>query len=153
MALVAPVVILMLLVTIELGYLLFVQSALDGATRNAARQVRTGQVQGSATPLTTFQNALCGGLSGVLSCSLVSMDVESFGSFSALRTNLQSIQFDKSGKMTNNAFSAGGPNQYVAVRVGYTYQFMVPWVGNIMHPGGGVFLLSTVVFKNEPFPG
>jgi len=152
MAITAPVAILMLLVTIELGYMLFLQSAIDGATRSAARQVRTGQVQSSGSPLATFQTALCSALDGALDCASLSIDVESFGSFSSLRTGVQTLNFDQNGKMTNSAFAAGGPSQYVAVRVGYTYQFMTPWVAQILHPSGGIFLLSTVVFKNEPFP-
>ncbi|HVM79970.1 MAG TPA: TadE/TadG family type IV pilus assembly protein [Stellaceae bacterium] len=152
MAITAPVAILMLLVTIELGYMLFLQSAIDGATRSAARQVRTGQVQGSGSPLPTFQTALCAGLDGAMDCAALSVDVESFGSFSSLSSGIAPLQFDRNGKMTNATFSAGGPSDYVAVRVGYTYQFMTPWVAQIMYPSGGIFLLSTVVFKNEPFP-
>src|SRR5579871_5989001 len=84
MAMVAPIVILIFLLTIELGYMLFSQAVLDGATRIAARMVRTGQAQSSGTPKSTFTTALCNNLSGIIPCASVAVDVESFGTFSTM---------------------------------------------------------------------
>jgi Flp pilus assembly protein TadG len=50
---------LMLLAAFEFGYMLFVQSVLDNAARDAARLIRTGQVQQSSNPTSTFQTLLC----------------------------------------------------------------------------------------------
>jgi Flp pilus assembly protein TadG len=151
MALVAPIVVTIFLLTIELGYMLFSQAVLDGATRVAARMVRTGQVQGSGTPQTTFNTALCNNLSGVISCGSVVTDVESFGTFSTMSPN--AVTKDKSGNVTNNSWVPGGPGVAVDVRTFYTYHFFLPFVANILNPGGnGVVLQSTVIFKNEPYP-
>jgi len=150
-ALIAPVFILMLLIVFELGYMIFTQSVLDGAARTAARMIRTGQIQSAGNPLSTFQTALCGNLAGVISCGSVSTDVESFGNFSAM--SLPPLTTDTNGNVTNNTFAPGTPNSAVAVRVAYTYHFFVPLVAQFLNPGGnGVVLLSTVVFKNEPYP-
>src|SRR5690242_18761302 len=105
MALVAPVVVLIFLLTIELGYMLFSQAVLDGATRTAARMVRTGQAQSSGTPLSTFSGALCSNLNGVIPCGSVAVDVESFGTFSTM--NPAAVTKDKAGNVTNNAWTPG----------------------------------------------
>ena len=150
-ALIAPVFILLLLIIFELGYMIFTQSVLDGAARTAARMIRTGQVQVAGNPLSTFQAVLCANISGVVPCGSVATDVESFGTFSSM--SLPPLTKDKNGNVTNNTFSPGNPNSAVAVRVAYTYHFFVPLVAQFLNPGGnGVVLLSTVVFKNEPYP-
>lgn len=151
MALIAPIVVLILLLTIELGYMLFSQAVLDGAARTAARMVRTGQVQAAADPLGTFQAALCSNLTSVIPCGSVATDVESFGTFSTMTP--AAVTKDKSGNVTNSAWVPGGPGAAVDVRVFYTYHFFLPFVANVLNPGGGgVVLQSTVIFKNEPYP-
>jgi len=67
--------------------------------------------------------------------------------------SLTPVKTNKSGQVTNNTFTPGNPGSAVAVRVFYTYQFIVPWVSQVLNPGGnGVVLESTVVFQNEPYP-
>ena len=58
-AAVAPFFFLLLLGILELAIMVFVQAVLDGSARDAARLIRTGQVQTSANPQTTFQTLLC----------------------------------------------------------------------------------------------
>ncbi len=150
MALVAPIVVLILLLTIELGYMLFSQAVLDGATRTAARMVRTGQVQSSGSPQSTFNTALCANLAGIIPCGSVVVDVESFGTFSTMNPN--AVTKNAQGTVTNNSWVPGGPGAAVDVRTFYTYHFFLPFVANVLNPGGnGVVLQSTVIFKNEPY--
>jgi len=151
MAMIAPIFILLLLITVELGIMLYTQSVLDGAARTAARQIRTGQIQSSGTPLSTFTTTFCNNVSIAVNCGAVAIDVESFTSFSSM--SLTPVQVNKSGQVTNSSFTPGGPGSAVAVRVFYTYNFIVPWVSLILNPSGnGVVLQSTVVFENEPYP-
>jgi Flp pilus assembly protein TadG len=151
MAMIAPIFLLMLLITIELGIMLYTQSVLDGAARIAAREIRTGQVQASSTPLTTFTTVFCNNVSIAVNCANVAIDVESFATFSSM--SLNPVQVNKKGQVTNNAFTPGSPGSAVAVRVFYTYNFFVPWVSLILNPNGnGVVLEATVVFENEPYP-
>jgi Flp pilus assembly protein TadG len=150
-ALVTPIFVLILLLTFELGYMIFSQAVLDGATRTAARLVRTGQAQSNADPLGTFTNALCSNLAGVIPCGSVAVDVESFGTFSSVTP--APVTKDKNGKVTNNTWGPGGPGAAVDVRAFYTYHFFLPFVANVLNPSGnGVVLQSTVIFKNEPYP-
>jgi len=152
---VGPIFLAMILVTFDLGYMLFCQSVLDGAARTAARLVRTGQAQTSGSPQSAFFAALDSNLSGVISPAAISADVESFPDFSTLKTGLPPMIDPKTGKPITN-FSPGVPNNAVAVRVTYVYNFMVPWVGSLLMSTGGspnsARLSSTVIFKNEPYP-
>jgi Flp pilus assembly protein TadG len=153
MALIAPVFIAIMLVTFDMGYMLFVQGVLDGAARNAARVVRTGQAQTSADPSGTFFAALNAGLSGVINSAAVTADVESYADFSTLKSSLPALIDPKTGKPVTN-FTPGSPNSAVAVRVTYIYNFMVPWEGTLLMGAtpGSARLVTTVVFKNEPYP-
>ncbi len=155
MAIVGPIFIALLLVTFDLGYMLFCQSTLDGAARVAARMVRTGQAQGSGNASGAFFGALNANLGGVINPALVTADVESFANFSTLKSSLPALIDPKTGKPVTN-FVPGVQNNAVAVRVSYVYNFMVPWVGSLLysHAAGpsSARLESTVVFKNEPYP-
>ena len=59
MAVIGPLFFLLMLTILDLGLMLANQSLLDGAARDAARLIRTGQVQTATSPITTFQNLLC----------------------------------------------------------------------------------------------
>jgi Flp pilus assembly protein TadG len=170
-AMVAPMFLLLLTTIVDLGVMLTTQSLLDGATRDAARLIRTGQVQTSASPMTTFQNLLCSDLSPVMSSatcqSSVIFEVQVF-------TNFAGASFTPCTQNTNPnqsgycSFSAGTGTEIVGVRVTYNYPFMVPWVSGCLTGGSCWFgagtasgsntgtgtapLVSTVVFMNEPFP-
>ena len=170
-AMVAPMLLLLLMTVIDLGFMLTTQSLLDGAARDAARLIRTGQVQTAANPMTTFQNLLCSDLSPVMSTSTcqssVIFEVQVF-------TNFSGVSFTPCTQTTNpNAtgycsFSAGIAGQIVGVQVTYNYPFMVPWVSGCLTGGSCWFadgtangsntgtgtapLMSTVLFMNEPFP-
>src|ERR1700722_9831214 len=82
MAFAAPVFLLLLLGIFELGYMVFVQSVLDGCARDAARLIRTGQVAGSTNPLATFQNLLCNEMTAIVGCSKLVFNVQPFNTFS-----------------------------------------------------------------------
>jgi Flp pilus assembly protein TadG len=170
-AMVAPMLLLLLLTVIDLGFMLTTQSLLDGAARAAARLIRTGQVQTSGSPIATFQNLLCSDLSPVMSTSTcqsnVIFQVQVF-------TNFSGVSFTPCTQTTNpNAagycgFTAGIAGQIVGVQATYNYPFMVPWISGCLTGGscwfaagsadgsnagtGTVPLMSTVIFMNEPFP-
>jgi Flp pilus assembly protein TadG len=170
-AFVGPIFLLLLLVIIELGLTLTTQSVLDGAARDAARLIRTGQVQSQSSPITTFQTLLCSQMSPLISVSTcdskVIFDVQVFGNFGSVSFSPCTYNNNQTGTGTQCQFSAGNSGQIVGVRVTYTRSFIVPWVGACLsggscwtgpgsaggsNPGtGGITLTSTVIFQNEPF--
>jgi hypothetical protein len=62
-AFIGPLFILLLLGMLELALMVFSQTVLDGAARQAGRTVRTGHAQFSG--VSTFTTALCSGLAAI----------------------------------------------------------------------------------------
>lgn len=171
-AMVAPLLFLLLLTIIDLGLMLTTQSLLDGAARDAARLIRTGQVQTTASPIATFQNLLCADMSPIMSTatcqSQVIFEVQVFSDFGAVSFTPCTRSEDESGSGTACSFAPGIASQIVGVRVTYNRPFIIPWVGACLTGGSCWFglgtvggtstgtnvapLTSTVVFRNEPFP-
>jgi Flp pilus assembly protein TadG len=151
LALLAPVFLTMVFGILEIGFVMSTNSVMDGAARDAARQIRTGQAQLSGDAVGAFKNALCNELTGYVACADLVFDVRSFASFSAV--DLPPI-YNAAGRPTTQ-FAPGGPGQIVAARISYRYRFIAPLVGRMFNPDGSnsILLMSTVVFKNEPYPG
>jgi Flp pilus assembly protein TadG len=170
-AIVGPPLLLLMLTILDLGIMLTTQSLLDGAARDAARLIRTGQVQSQGNAKTTFQNLLCSDMSPVMSVATCQSDVlfevQVFSDFGSVSFTLCTQDTDSS-QAGYCAFNAGIANQIVGVQVTYNRSFIVPWVGaclsggscwfglgttNGSNPGtNSVPLVSTAIFQNEPFP-
>lgn len=144
---------LLILGVFELGYMVFVQSVLDNASRDAARLIRTGQVQASSNAQQAFQTQLCNEVSSIIGCAKIIYQAQTFGSWSAAQTTLnQPPKRDKNGNLVSVGFTPGTADAIVAVQVTYNYPFFTLWVGGLL--GGSLhsaFLSATVVFQNEPF--
>jgi Flp pilus assembly protein TadG len=153
-AMIAPAFLLLTLAIFELGYMIFVQSVLDGAARDAARLIRTGQVQANANPQTYFQTQLCSEMAKFVGCSSLVYSVQTFASWSSAQTTMsQPVTRNASGTSTSTGWTPGTASQIVAVQVTYNRSFITPWVIQYLGSSyGTAFLSSTVVFQNEPFP-
>jgi Flp pilus assembly protein TadG len=148
-AIVLPVFLMIFLGILELGIMMFVQSVLDGAARDAARLIRTGQAQANADPRSAFQTLLCNRMAAIVGCSSLVYNVQNFANFSSMTFNTQR---DQNGNLTNTVFSPGSSGSYVAVQVTYNRQFATAYVGRYLGgPSQSAFLSATVVFKNEPY--
>ncbi len=170
-AFVAPMFLLLLLVIAELGLTLATQSVLDGATRDAARLIRTGQIQSQGSPITAFQTQLCSEMSSLMTVancdSKVIFEVQSFSGFGSVSFTACALNNNSTGSGTKCTFSSTTGGQIVGVRTTYSRSFIVPWVGACLSGGscwtgpastggsnagsGGITLTSTVIFQNEPF--
>ena len=171
MAFVGPPFFLLLAAIFELGLKLTTQSVLDGAARDAARLIRTGQVQSQGSPITVFQNLLCSEVSSVISASdcanKIVFEVQVFSSFGSVSFTPCTQTASQTGNGTVCSFSAGTGGNIVGVQASYPRPFIIPWVGaclsggscwaglgtaNVTNPGSGTATLtSTVIFQNEPF--
>jgi Flp pilus assembly protein TadG len=151
LALLAPVFLAMVFGILEIGFVMSTNAVMDGAARDAARQIRTGQAQLSGDPVGAFKTALCTELTGYIACGDLVFDVRSFATFSAVA--LPPI-YDAAGA-PQTQFTPGGPGQIVAARISYRYRFIAPLVGRMFSTDGSnsILLTSTVVFKNEPYSG
>ncbi|MBV8778283.1 MAG: pilus assembly protein [Alphaproteobacteria bacterium] len=143
----------MLLASFEFGYMLFVQSALDNAARDAARLIRTGQAQTSANPTSTFSTLLCNEISQLIGCGSIVYQAQVFNDWNSAQTAVNNPPpRDKNGNMVSAGFTAGTAGQIMVVTVSYNYPFFTPWVSSMVGGSTGTaYLQSVVVFQNEPY--
>jgi len=139
---------------IELALIFLVSTSLDNATDNAARAIRTGQLQtkGGATA-TSFKTTICDNLGWLAStCGAnLAVDVRTYANFNdiSLSDPIVNKTFD-AGALT---FSPGNPEDIVVVRAYYQWTLFTPLLSGAVEKlsGGKTLLTSTLAFRNEPY--
>jgi Flp pilus assembly protein TadG len=151
--LIGSLYLMMILGALEVGYTLFLESVLDNAARDAARQIRTGQVQLASSPTTSFSTLVCNDVSWLIPCASIVYQSQAFWQWSEAQTGMGSaLSRNSDGSLASSGFDAGSPGEIVIVTVTYNYAFLTPWIAQLLGSGHGATLLtSTVVFQNEPF--
>ena len=143
----------LLFAIIETALVFFAGQVLETVNQNSARMIMTGQAQSSSYTQAQFATYVCSQVPTLLNCANVSIDVESYDSFSNVQIN---SQIDGSGNFINNMqYSPGGPCSIVVVRLFYPWPLYVTGLGyNISNLAGSKRLLSaTAAFRNEPYNG
>lgn len=146
-ALIAPVLIMVVVWIFEFAVLMIRQQAVDYASAEAARLVRTGMAQNSANPKETVANGMCEASFGWLDCSRLELDVRNYPNFAAI--DLTPPVYDKDGKITNFVFQPGGPTSVMFVRVSYPHELITPILSSIFTKP--VNLRSNAVVRGEPW--
>ena len=144
---------LLLMGVIEVGLAMFVSTQLQGATAEAARQIRTGNIQAGEDPEDAFRDLLCDGLVAAVACDeRLVMDVRAYDSFGEV---VFPSFYDAGGQAEGNEFSAGGAGQTVLVRVAYNWTIVTPFLATFLANDGddGRIMNAATVFRNEPFDG
>lgn len=144
---------IMILVGImEISLMFASNSVLDGATQEAARMIRTGQVQQSGgDPERMFTDKLCERSSMLLDCSKFQIEVVEMDKFSDF--NSYAASYDTDGNLKSRGFTPGGVNTVNLIRVSYRYQLTTPLIGNLLATGPNRTrrMISTVVLQTEPY--
>ncbi len=138
-AIAGPVLLLLIFAVIENGLMLFAQSMLDNATRDASRQIMIGTVRTSGA----FQSALCNDVGSFLDCNRLTFYVQSFATFPSQPTPASST-----APAASATFASGSGGQFVLVEVAYDRAYITPWLSSI---AGDWLLFSTQAIQNEPF--
>jgi Flp pilus assembly protein TadG len=152
-AMVAPVFFIFLLGTIEIGIMYLGQFALQNATNDAARLIRTGQVDLNHMSAAQFRTSVCNRISPILKCnSNLQIDVKNYASFGAASfTN--PLRPDGTLNPNLNQFSPGGVCSIVLVRAFYVWNvntpLLTPFLVNMS--GSNHLLTATAAFRNEPY--
>lgn len=137
---------------IELATMFAAGFVLQGSVSDAARLIRTGQIQqsDSADPKEIFREALCKQAGILLNCDNVEFEVQTLDHFSDADTV---PDVDESGKLTETPFETGGVSDIVLIRAIYLYPLMTPMIGQFFsdYPGNKKLLMSTVVLQTEPY--
>lgn len=144
---------LLLMGVIEVGLAMFVSTQIQGATAEAARQIRTGNVQGASDPIVAFRDLLCDGLVAAVECDeRLVMDVRAYDSFGNV---VFPSFYNAGGEAEGTEFAAGGAGQTVLVRVAYNWTIVTPFLATFLANDGddGRIMNAATVFRNEPFDG
>ena len=154
---VAPLVIALILGAMQIAVIYLAQAELENAAERAARIVLTNQAPSSGSAgQTSFQNAVCGYLPALFSCSGVMVDLEaqsiSAGSSDALVLTPPTLTYGSTGQVTNSwNYNPGSPGQLMILRVMYQWPVFAGPLGLVFSDlaNGKLFMSSTQVFKNE----
>jgi len=140
----------------EVAMLGFAQTSLDFGVSETARQIRTGEAQIGGVTEGQIKAELCDELNNflVLNCDgNLYLDVDRFDSFVAANNGANN-------PIQNNAFNSGGmgytpgaPSDIVVVRAYYRWKIMTPMFEPVFQniSGGQRILVSTMMFRNEPY--
>lgn len=145
--------IFLLIGLIEVSLMYTANSLLQDATSQAARLIRTGQVQqAAADPEGMFSDELCRVASVFLNCAGIEYEVVALpGGFG--EADDTAPVFDGAGNFESRGFSPGGVNDVVLIRTVYHYPLMTPILGSIMADSAGQtkLMVSTIVLQTEPY--
>jgi Flp pilus assembly protein TadG len=151
-AILAPIFFLLLLALIDMSLFFATHSIVDKSVENAARAVRLGSLQADKDG-SGFRATLCQ--------DLFFVDCNKF-SFSVVATNdLSTISskptLDGNGMIAGATYDPGKPEEFVVVTIVYVYQFIIPWIGDLLGDDGlndprSRAITSFLVIKNEPYP-
>ena len=138
---------------IEVALMFTTSIVLEGATSDASRLVRTGQVQqAGAGGQAMFEDALCRAMSVLASCNDIEYEVveigDGWGSASGNTAN-----FDDDGAFQSQGFDPGGVSDVVLIRAVYNYPLKTPIMSQFFGDAGKTtrMMMSTVVLQTEPY--
>lgn len=156
-ALIVPVLLIFIIGLLELAMMFTAATVLEGVTVEASRLVRTGQAQKhGGDPRSFFQAQLCDHPFYASFCNDIQFTVERItdNSFSGAKAQYEAgAVFDEDWTLSSAPFDPGGPNELVMVTVMYRYPILTPLMQTLLvdSPDNTKLLMSTVVFKNEPY--
>jgi len=150
-AMIAVPFFLFIFALIETALIIFSSIGLDIALGEAARQIRTGQVQAAGLSRAQFQQLVCDSAPAYFDCAdKLKVDVRRFDNFSS--TDFVNPT-DADGKLILNfSFDPGGPSDIVLARAFYVWNISAPiGVGLANMDGNNRLLSSSAAFRNEPY--
>lgn len=151
-AIVALPFFMLLFAVMEIGFMFYVNTMIDNATAEAARKIRTGEIQMAGASADDFWDEVCDNVQIVAACDgRLFVDVRTFDSFAGTRQDdpVTNGDFDPSGLQSD----FGESGDIVLVRVYYVWDVFFPSLGTGLSNlnGGKRLLSSTAAFRNEPF--
>lgn len=148
---------LLMIGTAEVGLMGLGQNSLDFATSNAGREIRTGRAQQNGVTQGEMYSAICEQINDFLlmECSAkLHIDVRSYQSFVAAADGTQNpIDGDGVFQPSGFRYTPGVDSDIVVVRVFYRWRPVTPLLSKVLANtnGGERILVSTMMFRNEPF--
>lgn len=153
-AMVATPFLMLLYGTIGVGLYFFTTFTLENAVEQAARLVRTGQVQTSGMTAEQFKTEVCTRAPGFIDCtSKMRVGVQTYNDFSNVTYSANNC-LDATGKMiTSTSYAAGGASSVVLVWVCYEWDFSryIPFLNLSDMSNGSRLIQAATAFRTEPY--
>lgn len=147
----------MLMGTLESAMFYASSIVMEGAAAEASRSIRTGQAQTSTEGAEAmFEAELCDQVGTLIPCTDIQYEVFAMPTDTFAEVADFEPEFDADGNFQPRPFDAGNSCDVVLIRAVYKYEFLTPFIGNLMNGGAGndaATLMSTTVIKNEPYTG
>lgn len=136
---------------LETALMFTANSLLEASTAEAARLVRTGEIQLGGGE-TEFTDELCGFAGLLIPCEDIQYQVVSMDNFQDA-ADFPDAEFDEDGNLEDQGFDAGGANDVVMIRVAYSYPIKTPLMQPVLtnYDNGNRIMLSTIVLQTEPY--
>jgi len=145
----------LLLATFEMGLMLLADYVVQDGVSEAARMIRTGQVQKNGISASQFKNIICGKMSFFLDCDgKLYVDVRKFDDFASIDIP---PALNEDGELNddlknNPKFETGQPMQVVVARAYYTWKLHTPFLNMLSNMSDNQRLLTaSAAFRNEPY--
>ncbi len=142
---------LTLFTVLEVAMIFYGSSAIETGVQEAARTIRTRELQLSGGGLAEFRARLCDEAAILISCdSRLNVDVRRYPAFADADLT---PPVDAEGNPIPGEFDPGGPEEVVVVRVYYVWEIHTPLVGYLLGNIGSSnsrLIMSTAAFRNEP---
>jgi len=156
---IAPIVFLVMGVTLETGFMLFTEFTLQAAVEDAARIVRTGQAQNGSLTDAAFKTKVCDTIGALVDCGAVTVYVRTDSTFAQMKANLPPLINigPATGPTTVSAppsYAPGGPSQPAIIIATYDWSFvslgMGPAFGNVSGKTARR-LIGITLFQNQKY--
>jgi Flp pilus assembly protein TadG len=145
-ALVLPLLIGVLVGTVEIGLVGLVSNTLDNSVQQAARSIRVGETT-APTNASEFKTAICNGMfESQASClAKLAVSVRRFTDFNGAQA--------AAGDAPTGQFDKGSPGDVILIKATYQWPFFMPFftIGFAQSGPTTVVLDARTTFKNEPF--
>jgi Flp pilus assembly protein TadG len=140
----------------EISMIGFAQTSLDLGVSEAARQIRTGQAQLGGLGQADIEDQICDEVNNfvVLECEgNLFLDVDRFDSFVDASNSENDPIEDGEFQDDGFGYQPGTASDIVVVRAYYRWQVLTPLFEPIFQnvSGGDRILVTTMMFRNEPF--
>ncbi len=140
----------------QVALVFFGNMVLENAASQAARLIRTGQVQEQGLSQEAFKNEVCSRISALFSCSdNLKIDVKTFDNFGDITFD---DPLDTDGNLREDfGYDVGDEEQIVLVRVFYEWSIIADFPANFPFvrlsnmANGNRLLSAAATFRNEPF--
>ncbi|PXA92533.1 pilus assembly protein TadG [Nostoc sp. 3335mG] len=143
----------LLIGTLQIAVVFFVQNVVQTAAEKAAREVLTGQVP-SGTTQSQFRARVCSDLPAFLNCSNLYVDVRKLTDLSGVGSVDAGVTVNAAGQITDaTRFELGGAGDIVVLRLLYHWQIGTAPLGlRLNNQEGDTRIISgTMAFKAEPY--